>query len=89
MDFVGVPAGTAAAQALVMRGADHDVELAASHPAVTTLGTTLDARNAVNANQRLMKAAAEAIHTEGATFSMLRQPEPTAEARCDALMRAA
>ena len=34
-------------------------------------------------------AEADVIHTDPATFSMLRQSEPTAEARCDTTTRAA
>ena len=46
MDFVGVPAGTTDAEALVLRGPDHDLELAAADSFLVVLGNTLMARNA-------------------------------------------
>ena len=38
MDFVAVPVGTTPDQALLMRGSDHDVELATNDPFVVVLG---------------------------------------------------
>ena len=41
MDFVGVPAGTAPAAALTLRGSDHDVEFATDSDFNVTLGAAL------------------------------------------------
>ena len=46
MDFVAVPVGTTPDQALLMRGSDHDVELATNDPFVVVLGQAAQARAA-------------------------------------------
>ena len=46
MDFVAVPAGTAAPQALALRGPDHDADLATGDAFDSVLGDALDARAA-------------------------------------------
>ena len=46
MDFVAVPAGTTAEQALQIRGSDHDLELATADPFITVLGNATQARPA-------------------------------------------
>ena len=47
MDFSAVPAGTAAAAALALRGADHDIEFAATSKINVVLGDALNATDAV------------------------------------------
>ena len=47
MDFTAVPAGTAAAAALALRGADHELEFAVTSRATILLGDALNATNAV------------------------------------------
>ena len=46
MDFTAVPAGTAAPAALVLRGADHDVEFAVASRFNSILGDAVNAANA-------------------------------------------
>ena len=53
MDFVAVPAGTAAPQALVLRGPDHDADLAAGDSFDTVLGDALEARVAPGNRKRI------------------------------------
>ena len=47
MDFPAVPAGTAAAAALAIRGADHDLEFAATSKLNAVLGNAVNATDAV------------------------------------------
>ena len=47
MDFPAVPAGTAAAAALAIRGADHDLEFAAASKLNIVLGNAVNATDAV------------------------------------------
>merc|ERR1711865_45166 len=53
MDFVPVPAGTAPAAALALRGADPDVDMAANDSYATVLGNASLARNQAGGRKRL------------------------------------
>ena len=50
MDFVAVPAGTTADQALQIRGGDHDLELATLHVEYEFIEFTLQLWRAMNLN---------------------------------------
>ena len=52
MNFTAVPAGTAAPAALVLRGADHDLEFPSASPLNMILGDALHATNAAVANTK-------------------------------------
>ena len=53
MDFVPVPAGTADAVALTLRGADHDADIAANDSYSVVLGNASLARNQAGGRKRL------------------------------------
>ena len=54
MDFASIPAGTTDAQALALRGADHDITVATSGTFNTTLGDALKARPGLVAAERVL-----------------------------------
>ena len=51
MDFVVVPAGTTPDQAQLIRGSDHDLELATADPFITVMGQASQARSAPGLQQ--------------------------------------